>query len=102
VAKSLTARAVARLHDGDTRPCPFCRGLMFFQSKPRDTEAGWFCSCGYRILSLSVAESSTVDVRRELTERRVKAFRESMRVRAHAHRLLKKSDRIAAHPRGKH
>jgi DNA-directed RNA polymerase subunit RPC12/RpoP len=69
---------------------------MYFQESQSDDAAhGWYCTCGYRILARPTKQS-TAEVRRVLTERRVKAFRKSMKVQARAHRLIKNSERIAA------
>ena len=93
--KSRSTRAADRPHDGDTRPCPFCRTLMYFHdAKSKDAAPGWYCGCGYRILPPSPTKQSTAEMRRALTERRANAFRKSMKVRAQAHRLIKKSQRI--------
>lgn len=102
MAKARTPRTAHRPNDGDAQPCPFCRALMFFQeARSNDTLPGWFCSCGYRILVRQPAKPSFKEAHRELAERRVKAFRKSMQVRAHAERLLKKSQRLADRRRQK-
>ena len=97
MSKSHNRRAVAQPRTDDTRPCPYCRGLMFFQEST-SIDAGWFCTCGYRIL---LRQESMAELRRVVAERRANAFRRSMAVRARAQRLLKKSERLAAQRRGK-
>ena len=95
-------RGEARPRSGDTRPCPYCRAVMFFQeAQSDDTQTGWFCSCGYRILLRGARKPSMVERSRALGERRAKAFRRSMKVRARAERLLEKSEQLAERRRRK-
>src|SRR5215472_18312905 len=91
-------RAPDRPHEGDARPCPFCRtGVMLFQeSESGDAQPGWFCSCGYRNFVRQPAKPSMAARLRALNERRAKAFRKSMKVRARAARLQQDSTRIKA------
>src|SRR5215471_16821010 len=91
-------RAPDRPREGDARPCPFCRsGVMVFQeSQLSDAQPGWFCGCGYRMLVRQLARRPMAERLRALTERRAKAFRKSMAVRARAERLRLQSKRIRA------
>jgi len=73
---------------------------MFFQvSQSSDAQSGWFCTCGYRIIPEQPAERSIPQSHKALGERRAKAFRKSMKERARAQRLLKKSAQLAARRR---
>jgi len=95
-------RAAAVPREGDTRQCPFCRGVMFFQGPEwSDAQPGWFCTCGYRILAGQPAKPSIAQRPRALSERRANAFRKSMKGRARAERLLKNSQRLPRRRRAK-
>lgn len=97
MGKARNRRAVDRPQDGDTRSCPFCHGLMEFQeSLQDDAQTGWFCRCGNSILLRQAINLSMAERRRALDERRAKAFRRSMKVRARANELVKKAQRLRA------
>jgi hypothetical protein len=65
-------------------------------------EPGWYCSCGYQILTRRDPHFSVKERYRELTERRARVFRKSMVIRAKAARLRQESQRIvSAKRRGK-
>jgi hypothetical protein len=75
--------------------------MQFRGSTQTDGQMGWFCSCGYRILPAQPKKKSAHERLRALTERRAQAFRKSMKLRAHAQRLVKKSQRLTAQRRKK-
>lgn len=93
-------RAATRPRVGDTRPCLSCRErLMRFQEAgSSDEPPGWFCDCGFHILPRPTEMRAS---HRALKERQAKAHRQSMRVRARADRLLRKSQELAARSRSK-